>query len=916
MIRFNPVKNKIHPVSLSKTTRYFLFAVGIYSVFFAFLAATLLWGFHNSGTTSIENQDAMNQHFNSLLYIGQHYRYILKSIADGHPVIPQLIYNLNLGSDASISLAYYGLYDPIAMLSTFFPVSWAFFTYNFVWLTRLYLTGISFVALGTYLRYRWYWVGIGALVYVGTAFPLVRGVVHPFFLNATIFLPLLMLAINRIFRYNKGTISLALVVFGSLITGIYFAFDNLVASIFYFIVLFISQSKYRNFKKLKSAFARCLGGHLIGLGLAAVAVYPTVIAFLDSSRSARSFDSDYSWFPDASFYSQVFNSLIAPIPSLSLDYNDIGIQPIALVLATGVFFLLPKNNRLFWYVTLAFILFGISFQPFSSVMNLGSYVIYRWFYIICFVVSIAFVEVANSISKFSRRWLTVSLAVIAVVFLIYGFAIGKLNLVIRGAFIVFYAVNLFLLALPLITRISVNSRFWRVSVISVLFGGVIFSAVLQVAPASPINQFIFISQKTALEHSYGAMSGHDFYKTMSSTDRVQFDGSSALNAGLLINVATITGYFSLMNKDIVNYNRAIGNSDLSLVNRVTGENSRPYQDAILSIKYSFCRSDSDSDGVSLYSVNEYRHDGLVEPGVCKNRFYQPFGLFYDHVMRESDFYKYSYPDRERLLLHAAVMPDNQLPKGLKTYVDDEKSATKVELKRPTISYTNEGNAILHFDVTLKANKLYYFEMVNGRKVQNYYYLKAGEKGATLGVWDLKEGHPWAAGVPDSLVNLGSFDYDRHGIELTAIEPPDGSYFSKVKFALYEIDLSELPHLISQTSRAHVDPGFKVVDRNTISGSVNAPHAGILMASVQYSKGWTATVDGRAVTPIRTQVGLVGIPISGGVHEVVFRYHTPGLFEGAVVSLVSLLLLLSSFFLPFLFPSFPRLDLQKWGRSST
>ncbi len=72
--------------------------------------------------------------------------------------------------------------------------------------------------------------------------------------------------------------------------------------------------------------------------------------------------------------------------------------------------------------------------------------------------------------------------------------------------------------------------------------------------------------------------------------------------------------------------------------------------------------------------------------------------------------------------------------------------------------------------------------------------------------------------------------------------------------------------------------------------------GMLVLADSYAQGWAATVDG-APAPIFKVDGLWrGVQLTPGAHDVWFRYRTPGLGQGAVVSAISLLLACLLFFL--------------------
>ena len=58
------------------------------------------------------------------------------------------------------------------------------------------------------------------------------------------------------------------------------------------------------------------------------------------------------------------------------------------------------------------------------------------------------------------------------------------------------------------------------------------------------------------------------------------------------------------------------------------------------------------------------------------------------------------------------------------------------------------------------------------------------------------------------------------------------------------------------------------------------------AAVPTAPGWTVTVDGKPAAIERADVVVRAVKIDPGTHDLIFRYRTPGLRVGALVSGVS------------------------------
>ena len=78
--------------------------------------------------------------------------------------------------------------------------------------------------------------------------------------------------------------------------------------------------------------------------------------------------------------------------------------------------------------------------------------------------------------------------------------------------------------------------------------------------------------------------------------------------------------------------------------------------------------------------------------------------------------------------------------------------------------------------------------------------------------------------------------------------------------------------------------------DNFSTSINVNEDGILYTSIPFDLGWTAYVDGVEVKPEKVNLGFIGLNLSKGYHTIEFRYMSPFVIEGSVVSFISILAL--------------------------
>ena len=108
-----------------------------------------------------------------------------------------------------------------------------------------------------------------------------------------------------------------------------------------------------------------------------------------------------------------------------------------------------------------------------------------------------------------------------------------------------------------------------------------------------------------------------------------------------------------------------------------------------------------------------------------------------------------------------------------------------------------------------------------------------------------------------------------------------------KIDLPRLDVQNIPDW--QTSAAHLREN--ACDRfetnpDGFSAHIDAKEAGLLVFTIPYDKGFTATVDGQETEIIPCDVAFMSVWVEPGEHEIEFVYRTRGLYLGAAMSLMA------------------------------
>lgn len=398
-----PIADRWHSLSLRK--KIFL----AYTVVFALIIVIGFFGFFTDGNTFVRSGDSWNQHYRALVYIGQYFRSIARNFLGGNFTIPTWDFTIGEGADIITSLQYYGLGDPLTLLSGFVPTDYTWILYGFLIILRMYLAGVAFIAMCLYFKKRnLYAILSGALVYVFSAWS-IASLNHTMFAVPAIYLPLIVIGIEKILS-GKGGLTLAISVFLLSISNVYFCAVTALLGCVYSILRLAFVYK-KNFRAYIRPLFRLVLYSLLGIALSAVIFLPVTHALLQSGRSDTETSASILW--PASYYQSLSSSL--------LQYNNadselrIGVLPIT-VIALLLAFRYRKQHP--FAITAILIMFiPLLFSSAAKITNFGLYADNRWSF--AFTLTLAYLTTLmfTKISKMSNadiKYLLVCIVIYAI----------------------------------------------------------------------------------------------------------------------------------------------------------------------------------------------------------------------------------------------------------------------------------------------------------------------------------------------------------------------------------------------------------------------------------------------------------------------------------------------------------------------
>lgn len=352
-----------------------------YTIFFVVAALISFSFFIIYKKSFVWKNDGLYQHYNAFLYFGKNVREFIQNVFQNPTFeFPMWEWGLGPGNDA---ISYQLFYDPFFIFSVFTPTKFGEIGYGFTVVLRLYIAGFSFCSYCKEMKCLKWSTVFATIMYVFNAYMIFGAPRHPYFVNTTIYMPLIFLGIEKILNH-KSFLLFSLAVALAALSDFYFFYMVVLLTIIYVALRLICDSKYRNIKAFSITVGKILVFSVIGVLISCVLLLPTIMSFVENNtRINDGYVSDI--FYTLSQYSEYPGAILSSIRQPT-GWAFVGMSALAYIGVFGSFIGKNKNNRwariyfILEIVFLAFPIFGRMFNGFGYVTN-------RWVFIWSFVPS-------------------------------------------------------------------------------------------------------------------------------------------------------------------------------------------------------------------------------------------------------------------------------------------------------------------------------------------------------------------------------------------------------------------------------------------------------------------------------------------------------------------------------------------------
>ena len=905
----------------------------VYALGFGVIAAIVFYDFYSAGRGFVWKEDGQKQHIVALVYYSEWLKQIVKNLIENHRwVIPMWDMTIGQGSDILTTLHYYVIGDPLNLLALFVRTENIESLYSGLVLLRMFLSGISFSI---------YCFGhgkgrratlIGSYLYCFSGFVLYNAIRHPYFINPMIYMPLMFLGIDKIYRKQKPY----LFIFSTCVAAVssfYFCYMLVIACVCYAIIVYKKEVGRYQWKEMACNIGKLAMYGVIAILLAATVFVPNVMTVVFAGRMGV----DY-YIPtlfDLGYYERLFMSVLMQHSRAGYS-NRPGVM---LPAAVAVFSLFIKKGKRELKAGFVVLLIAFCIPYIGSVMNGLSYVSYRCSFLASFLLSYIFVAMCKEMVNMTKRE-KVKLLIAALVYTAIILCMDSL----RGKQL-YAMLFVFLACVAIVLFIGQSARGYKLFTVLCLIiavAGISVSAYWMYSPQKQGYSLEFLEKNTAVERASNLYDSSEQtfanpsdvirdYEERDALARVEMygGGDASHNSAMLQKVNGISHYFSVTNSYLSQFHREMG-----LLQKVEFNyrnlDCRSYLQAVNNVKYFVTNQPKYNSVLFGQSVIANQNDYVLyetshNPG---------FAYAYDQCMSRADYEAMNCVQKQEAILAAAVVDDAHVSSDMQTkkvafsavkkpYVVEASDNVAVEegkfraLKNDaTVTLRFEGDEKcetyllmqgLAFDAeeqwreaiekkkeNASLKQLYDLNMKILRRIPKdetkISILTDGAKeSASLALYNNKRN--LYCGLKDFVWNLG---YGEQAASYVTISFEKKGDYTFDTLDIYCQPVSDLPE---KTAKLKVEGGdsFKA-GTNSFSGHVKLDEKKYLCFSVPYSKGWRVYVNGEEKELVPTNTMFMSVLLDEGEYDVELKYVTPYLIEGTCATCLGLIIILLMVFL--------------------
>ncbi|MGN0483625.1 MAG: YfhO family protein [Lachnospiraceae bacterium] len=885
--------------------RYFF----LYTVCFIVLAFAMFFVFLVDRRSFIWKPDGLQQHFNALLYYRRYLREFFHRLFVEHRFsLPLWDASIGLGSDVLTTLHYYVIGDPLNLLSALVP-SEAYMEVFFSGLVvlRMYLAGLAFSVYCFAQEKETFPTLLGALIYA-FCFWCIVSIRHPYFLNPLIYLPLILLGVDRIYKKKKAGLYMVMLAVAA-VSSFYFTYMICIFILFYALIRYLMLFPKIRLKQVFSWIGRFLVYSLTALAMAAAILLP-VITMMFSTGRAKAQNYLPAVYP-LSYYVKLFFGFLNGGSGYwsNLGYTAFGVL--------GIILLFTYKNRYKALKAGCFLMLILLLVPFGGhIMNGGSYVINRYMWacsmLVSYIVVKAYTLLLHMDLAHKQRMMKVSL-----LYLAFGVAYcicSKDKSMLFPLFLFWVLLLLLFIAKPQ----KYTRRPMKVALLVLLMMSLAYQGYEKYDP----NGENYASEFAEWGEAYASLktdapSAQIAEKNPKTFCRYEeFQTGEWKNTAMQQNLHGTAYYFSLANPAINQFQRELymnQSRDFCYSNL----DGRSPLDLLFSVRYflipsqrkELCPYGFDSFvSRSRTDLCAKRKATKAKPGKAQKQWtmtdcyenpqYLPLGFTSANFISRESYEKMTVTQKQQALLQGVVLEDSTLREVQPLFTDHEISYQIEEMQGVMISdhtiQVTQNNATATLTFTGMPDSETYF-IIKGlqysdtdtsqflEREKDRVHIEAACGAVSKKIIYLSSKNNFYSDIHEYLLNLG---YRKDAAKTIQLKFPE-----KGTFTYDQMQVVCQPMATFRTSRDVLGKECLQnvkMENNELTGEITVSKDKLLCISFPYSDGWSAYVDGKKTEVKQADTMFLGLELKKGHHTVQLCYCTPTLEVGLIITFVGII----------------------------
>lgn len=884
---------------------------GVYTLAFCVMICAVFGVFFATGRSFIRTGDGLNQYFTALSY----YRELLCGIignlfAPHQAAIPMFDMNIGYGGDILTTLHYYGIGEPLCLLSVLFSAESMEACFQLLFVLRLYLAGLFFAMFCRRHGHTTAGIVLGSMIYLFSGYTLYLVTNYVMFAVPLICLPLIFMGIDDVLEKKSASLYIASV-FLSAISSFYFFYMVSIVMVLYAVMRFLylyslecvkseggGQEERRIEQRggIKRMFFAGLNHlwrfaiyYLAGGLLSMPVLLPVIMEYLKMGRSGISYPIPLLYEPIA--YAVNFFDLFYNFNGGRLGYS---------LLFLPVLIIIFRKKTHWIYRAVVFIMALFLCIPFlSSMMNGFAYVTNRYQFALAFAAAYLISRFFENIFELSCRERMFVTAVTICLILLAGILVDDKRILLcivlcsAGVILLLWSAERF-------------RRAVRVGVPFLALGSIVLLSNMQYRMITADSILNYLGRGRALGAYQGsqtetfiryASEHEEVYANVTGGGAARFAQKepyelSAMNSALLTGIHGMQFYFSLYNNNVAVFNRSLAVNAMNDF-RYSGVEGRSILLHLLNAGYLLVGEGEEAYGFEPLSDGEGRIlYSTVESGL---------GYTYRRTLSPKEWEKMNVVERQYAMLQAAVIDEGAAASNIPVLSARDLSQT---YKEPGyVCRAAEGIAVSDGEWNVTDT-----DAVLTISVESWQEELRDSLAYGVELYVLLEGVDYAG---DAACVTLDFSANNGNSQLTYLTDKDATYTGRHDFVcnlgltreevkeiqvtfdnkgIYSFDSMKI---ICQPM-IHVDAYYDAlfeekleeveIDTNVIRGKIRVSGDKLFVLAVPYSEGFRAYVDGQQAALMKVNEMMMGLNLTAGEHEIVFRYTTPGLKAGWLLCL--------------------------------